>query len=155
MVLLEQKTLTVLKHINIPVPTNHHKNWNSPILIIIQNWSFWKFQWPKVRADFWKIVQNMQILWSLSVASIEKMVKRVRERPSSLYSKLHGALSLFGISEYSCSLNRLHVSAICISNMQVLREWEMLFQLKISFFGKAIWRIKNGQFWSCIDWRML
>lgn len=128
---MEHKTLTVLKHINIPVPTNHHKNWNSPILIIIQNWSFWKFQWPKVRANFVILCLLLQLKrrWKGSV------------RESSLYSKLHGALSLFGISEYLFSLNRLHISAICVSNMQVLREWEMLFQLKISFFGKALWRI--------------
>lgn len=128
---MEHKTLTVLKHINIPVPTNHHKNWNSPILIIIQNWSFWKFQWPKVRANFVILCLLLQLKrrWKGSV------------RESSLHSKLHGALSLFGISEYLFSLNRLHISAICVSNMQVLREWEMLFQLKISFFGKALWRI--------------
>ena len=128
---MEHKTLTALKHSNIPVPTNHHKNWNSPILIIIQNWSFWKFQWPKVRANFVILCLLLQLKrrWKGSV------------RESSLYSKLHGALSLFGISEYLFSLNRLHISAICVSNMQVLREWEMLFQLKISFFGKALWRI--------------
>ena len=128
---MEHKTLTVLKHINIPVPTNHHKNWNSPILIIIQNWSFWKFQWPKVRANFVILCLLLQLKrrWKGSM------------RESSLYSKLHGALLLFGISEYLFSLNRLHISAICVSNVQVLREWEMLFQLKISFFGKALWRI--------------
>lgn len=128
---MEHKTLTALKHSNIPVPTNHHKNWNSPILIIIQNWSFWKFQWPKVRANFVILCLLLQLKrrWKGSV------------RESSLYSKLYGALSLFGISEYLFSLNRLHISAICVSNMQVLREWEMLFQLKISFFGKALWRI--------------
>lgn len=151
---MEHKTLTALKHSNIPVPTNHHKNWNSPILIIIQNWSFWKFQWPKVRADFWDCTKYVNFVILCLLLQLKRRWKgSVRE--SSLYSKLYGALSLFGISEYLFSLNRHHISAICVSNMQVLSEWEMLVQLKISFFGKAIWRIRNGQFWSCIDWRML